>query len=527
MSFFHALLCQSHAEKTNGSPISTIGAEEIAFWMATHRTATMFQEGGAGGEGVITPTTADDENVGTMYDLGANGLILRSPTGSTTVPKLKSDGTRNSFLLFDGSNDRIVVQNSVKFFYPVTGPSPVFSWMFWLKMNGGDGAHHRIFNSAVGTGIGIDVSRNTSNKLYFRVTDGAGTVWEVTSTQNVVVATGWVPVIIIVNGTGASAGRFIISNTEDKTFTVTAGSSTESSVGNLFIGTRSSSSQFLNGSLGDVIIVNRVITAGEIAEFIAYNPTRSSEDFAPILANKYDFNDNTYIFSDTAGTTPAVNGDPVRLVRNMKVSNFGDLFRNLNSASSGVSPVFRTNIQNGKNCLEWDGVDDTFTFDNTIGEDIGGKNTWFLIMKNDDTTFGSHAISGNNAGTVGDYVVLTGSSYGSPAPGSTNPYFAVHPEASGSATPVDVDAKGPGVDDVKIVAFRRNATELKAWNGSFITETVSSDGPFGATHMGLDGHIGNNWDMDGYIFYLAKYNGVMTDLQVVQEINRLNNLYGI
>jgi hypothetical protein len=498
---------------------------DVVLWIATDRLATMFKEGGGSAGVPLSPVTANGDTVGLIYDLSPNGMVIRNSSDITQVPTIQSDVTRNSFLRFV-TNDRIVVQQ-VNFFNPIHGASPVFSLMFWIKFNGGNAAtQHIMTNSNAASGAGFQITRNSNNKLFFRTSSAVpATISSYTSTTSLVDTTGWIPIIIICNGTGASAGRAIIGNVEDVNFTVNAGVS-DNANGALFIGSSSGLTNFLNADLGELVIVNRVVTEDEIAAFKSYNPIRSSDEFIPILSVGYDMNDTSYLFTDIGGTIPATDGTSIRLIRNKKASNFGDLRRDASSAASGSSAIWRSNVENGKGALEFDGVDDNYTFQVRLGEDLAGKSTYIIIAKNDDNTNGSHIISGNNAANVGDYIALTGAGYASAGPGLVNPYWAIHTEPVG-AEALASNAENPGVNNTKLLIFRRNGTEASVWNANKVKTTGVLNNPLNFSVMGNSDFGTATWNMDGYIFYVYKYNGIYNDAQIESMIDDLVVQYGI
>lgn len=499
---------------------------DLAFWITLSNLGSLMKEGGGLTGTPVTTVTGNGNTIGLIYDMGPNAMCVRNPT-SGALPVLGSDGTLNSFMTFDGVNDYQVVQNSSKFFNPIHSASPVFSLMFWIKMNGGDATNMRVMtNSDGGNGVGFHILRNSSNKLVFTTTNSTpSTISTVTSTQNVVVSTGWVPVFIICNGTGASAGRIIISNTEDKTFSVSAGVSNNAN-GNLFIGSRSSLLQYLNGSISDITVVNRVITSDEIAAYKAYRPQRRTQELAPIVQSIFDFNNSSFLYSDAGATTNVTNGSVCRVIKSSKSTNFGDLNRELSSASDATSADWVTNAQNGYAALRF-ASGDNYSFATQYFEELGGKLTFFFVMKNTNNTFGSHLLSADNISTAGDYIVVTGKDYASAGPGLTNPYLAVHPNPSGSCV-VTRNGNNPLVDDAKLFAFRRNGSDWDAWDASGNKTTVTGcSNPLSFLVMGRDNTAGTNFDLTGDVYYMIKYNGLMSDANVQTTLSTLKTQYNI
>lgn len=497
--------------------------------LATHHLTTMMQEGDI----PVTAVTADSDPVGTIYDQTINGLILRQPTAADR-PILGSDGTRTSYLRFDGTSDRISILTSISFFNTFWQAVPKGTILIWFKMNGGDGASQQIIGciGSATTNPGMQILRANTNKIVAR--GGDGTLrWTVTSTDDITTADGWVGMIVSINGVGASAGRFILMDSggtifNDQTFTVAAGSVVNANH-DLYIGSRAANDLYFNGDLSALIVENFPVSDPLIEQFRNYNPARITTEFTPIAQWLLDMNNSAFIFSDVSLTTPVVADDIVRGMRQQIIGNFnitpafGALRRQMTSAASGTSAQYKTNIINGKSALLFTSGDNyTVTGVPTeIFEERGGKWTFFAVVSNTDTTFGSHIFSGNN------YVVLTGSGYAGETPPTTvNPYAVVHPDPVG--TSVHTNTKGAGVDGFKVMAFRRDLTNLAAWNGNKTKTTSTSSSRFSVTEMG-SAHpgVGNDWNMTGYIAYFKKFNGVMTDAEVEAEIDRLNAEYGL
>lgn len=486
----------------------------------------------------VTEVASDGDSVGCVYDQTINGLILRQGT-SANRPVYGSDGTRNNFLTFDGTNDSLPILTSLSFFNTLWQAVPKGSILMWFKMNGGDNVSQFIFNNTdiavAGNDAGFQIIRGSTNLLAARATSdfsGAGLKWTYATTATVTVASGWRGMIVSVNGTGASAGRFILMDSagtilEDNTFSVTAGATVNAQT-NAVIGIRANANDFpFNGSISSIIVENFPVTDKLIDQFKNHNPPRNTtSEFTPLLQYLMDMNNSAFIFSDAAGSIPATNGDTVRVIRSSVIGNFnliggaGSLRRIWASASAGTSAIYRTNQINGHATIEFDGTDDNYTMtavSGTFFEELAGKNTLFIVMKNDDAVFGSHPFSGNN------YITLTGSTYRAPG---LSPDSVIHPDPAGTQT--GQICENTGVDDYKIIAYRRNGSTLNAWNADKLKATDTSSSRLSFTNMGVaHPSLAPDWNMDGHIAYVAKYNGVMTDAEVEAEIDRLKARFGL
>lgn len=499
--------------------------------LATHKLKSMMVEQAV----PLTEVASNGDAVALVYDQTINGMIIRQDTAANR-PILGSDGTRNAYLTFDGTNDNLPVLSSLSFFNTFHDVVPKGTFLIWFKMNGGDGvSQFLIGNTDLTTAAGFQIFRTNLNVLLGRAGDGT-LRWTYTSTATIVAADGWRGAIFSVNGTGASAGRFILINSagtilEDATFTVAAGATVNAQT-LTYIGARADAGGapdlFLNGDISCIIVENFPVTDAIIDQFKVYNPPKDSAEFTPILQSLVDVNNSSYIFSDAAGTVPVVANDPIRLIRNNIIGNFnttptfGALRRNMSTASAGVSPLFRTSILNGFPAIEFDGSDDNFDLLNVLFEEKGGKWTFFMVVENQDNTLGSHIMRGVNTAT-GNYIVVTGAGYSG---GLTSPYVALHPDPVG--TSVGIEGKNTGSNGPKLFVLRRHGTALSAWNGNKTKATDTSSSPFSVEDIGLAfAAVGSTWNYDGYLFYFAKYNGVMSDAEVEAEIDRLNLKYNI
>jgi hypothetical protein len=474
--------------------------------------------------------TTNGEAIQLVYDLSTNSRAA-TQLSANLQPLLGSDGTRNSYLTFDGTNDYMTFAGTQKFFNNFHSTNPRFCWYGWIKFNGGDGVTQRLYESVDGvtSNVGIQFLRANTNKILIRACRGvlADFVWTVTSATSVLAATGWVAYTLSINGTGTNTGEFRLYNSsgtllETTLFNVAATGTSADATTSLIWGSRLTPDLYANASFSDFKIRNKAITAGNISELLTkMNPVRRADNFTPWKHFVIDFNNSDYIFSNTGGTVEAVNNDPIRMIRNNMSGNFGDLMRNLTTTSSGTSPLWKTNILNGLACAQWDGTDDNFDFENTLFGEQGGKWTMFFVMRNDDATFGSHLMSGNN------YVVLTGSGYSGASPPTTiNPYSVVHPDPAG--TQIHTNTKGAGVDGFKVIAFRRNLSVLDGWNGDKTKSSSTSNSRFSITDMGVAlAAIGSDWNLHGYVAYIAVYKGVLTDAQVESIIDKLNTRTGL
>lgn len=515
------LLLLDNASRVVVAPAPSV-TDGAALWVDTSKLSSMFQEGGSTGGNPVTPVTANGDPVGCIYDMSANAMLIRAAASAGQWPILGSDATRNGFLTFDGSNDRIVLQNT-PILNNIHSAAPSFSIYFWLKMNGGDAAVQLILtnNNSSATATGFALSRTAANKIKILTAAGGATKTNFTSTQSVAVATGWVPIILSFNGAGTGKGRLVIGEIEDSTFDTVAGGSADATEG-MWIGSRSSGVQYLNGSIGDILILPTPATTNLITAFKAYNPTRTLAEFTPMLQFKYDFNDTTRMFSDAAGTTPVVANSVVRLVNSAHTEIFGTMRRTLTAISDSTAPIYKTSQVNGRSTILFDGVDDNLDFTSQFCNELGGKYVVFVVVRNTRAALGSHFLSGDK------YMVLTGQDY---AVGVyPDPYFAIHTSLPAGTT--NVPPIGTTDATYRLMAFRRNGTEMKHWNGIKETYTdalIDGTGSLSFTDMGqqYDKGDGSDWWFGGYMAFLEKWNGLFSDAAVEARIDALNTQFGL
>lgn len=490
---------------------------DMALWLDSSNTKTMFTASAT--QAAVSEATSG--NVGLMYDRSLNAHVVRvAPFGGSVnnCPSTSNDGTRNALVFNQGNNNRIQlvrVQSALK---AIHSANPVCSIMFYMRMTTGNASQRVVMsnNNNLTTQIGFSIYRDASNKVVARATNGSAVTWTITSTTSITTASLWVPVIITLNGSGTGTGRLIISTLEDVTFDIPATGVSSNATGDLWIGTRSSLVEFFAGNLSDLIILNRVATSGEIASFKAYNPTRKSVDYTPILHTWYDFTDATKMYSDTSATINVVANDPIRVVKNKVSENFSENGRRLTTVDVPTSPLYKTNVQNGFSAVEWDGNGDNFDIETELCTEYGGQFVLVFIAKNRDSVNGSHLARGGSR-----YVVLTGKDYD-----GTSPRMQWHPDPTDSDS-VGIHGKGSGANVWEMFVIRRNGPVTTVWNGLKQSAATTTDHPFSLVDIGIDDFPSAEWDMDGNQLLIKKWTGYMNDVEVEAMIDSFNTLYGI
>jgi hypothetical protein len=490
------------------------GANTVMFFDPS-RTKTMFKEvsttsASANNVGVpVTEANTDDDLVGFIHDLGQHALYLTNTGGSTTRFVLKSDATRNSYWELDATK-ALILQNSTSILRNMHKASPTFGWAGWFKKNVDGTVMYYCSSTNAATSRGFEIRTTAANKLSFLLSDGdGGYMVNFTSTASILVADLWIPFRLNSNGTTLTC---TIGNNANETGAISGGNAS-TAANNLTIGRRSDATSAFNGGIGAFILNNTPITDVEWTDWKTYNPIRQSNHFKT-TARKYDYNDPTYLFSDTSGTVPVVVDDPVAFVRNKAVTtNFGAYELGLNQATLANRPLYKTSIQNGRNGLLYDGSNDNLA----IGQEPirGGRFTWYFVFSNNDNTLGSHIFSG--AGNC--YLVATGNDYD-----ETSPRIVAHQNVGvvGEAENIGLTA-----DSVNVVAVRLNGTERKLFNMSGESDTQTNSLQWSPTNFGVTNNGNTGWNHDGYALYYEQVFGYETDAEIIANINTLKTAYGL
>lgn len=495
MSFFHSLL--SSKGTSQQPPIS-----DPLLWLSSAWTSTMFQEISTSPQ--LTAVTANTNPVGLMYDLSdQTHIVIANNAGRR--PLLSSDGTRNSFLLFDGSNDFILITNSKKYFSYFGGANPTWSLVFWVKSNG-DGTLQALFssNNRSTTSNGFYLGKNANNTLNLFITNNSVALVNKNTTATLTTADGWVPIRITCSGAGANTITIQIGTKTEETANFTGGTALDM-LSDLHIGSRDTSvDRAFNGGLDDIMIFNRVITADEWTAFKAYNPERTTIEFESKINWEHTFSQAT-TWANTTRTTPVSNGSVIRVVDSTLASLIGNLNRGLTSAADASSPLWTASAINGLPAAEYGGTDENLTTGRF--ESLAGKKVYVFICKNRDMTNGSHVAFGTQ------YLAMTGTNY---EPGQER---WVHHLSDGNS--VDV----PLVNDTEynLIVVRVNGANVKAWNSANVTDTFVTTGGSIFTDFGKEFIAG--WWQDGFTAYSAMYNGAPSDIQIMTLINTLKTQY--
>jgi hypothetical protein len=475
---------------------------------------TMFKEQYVSSGIPYTRPSADEDTVGTVYDMGKMGLLWRPiASDGSDRPLLDSDGTRNNFLKFTNVK-RLIIPTHKNYLKPMYMMNVAWGLSIWLRMDQLDATNVNILTSCANsaTGNGFMLRRNSTNKVNLICRNSTTTSMVLASTSNLTIAAGWMHVLINMPGIGGTATMYI-----------NGVSQATSGVGSISDAAPDQDLQFGSsnwyGAFSDFKLINRVYTAPEIAALAASNPARASTPYI-IRQHDYDFTDSVYVFKDTS-STPATADSVVREVRGKIASNFGTFVRRLFSTADANSPIFKIDVGGGINAVRWPGttgINMSFQVDATNFDFLtenAGNHLIVMIVKNSDPTFGSHTLTGQR------YYVLTGENYAGAGGHSVTIHY------SDSTAPLNLPAE-PTDYKFNVIGTYRDGTVAKLFTGNGIGGTVNPPGNIGAKfdHIG-DAYvsIGSDWNMHGDYVRLIKFQGVFTDGQIQQVIDHYKYMY--
>ncbi|MBX7164813.1 MAG: LamG domain-containing protein [Pirellulales bacterium] len=480
----------------------------VTLWLPSHLTDALWQENLVGTP--LMRATTDGHTVGQIDDQGPDAH--RATAGNAgREPLLGSGGGRASFLVFDGVNDFLTVENSRQAFAYVHTTAQ-FTLLAWVKV-ASDGTNLVLLDTARGGGtdkfglyLGRNASGNTLTLLVLKGTAGTALVNR-TTTATLRVTDGWQLIVVRCNG---STGTIQIGSKTPEGFSVSGSPAAAGTpaTDDLHIGSVSNTvGNYWHGNLGELVLCNQSLSDVQVALYASASPGRSGGATAKVLAGgealapqqlshchtHYDFSVAAALFQQLERTGAVANdGDPVGAVEHR---GGAALARDATAgANNGTRPAFRPNTKNGLAAVQFDGADDQLNFFSWCK---GAALTVFIVAKNNDVAFGSHYLTGTQ------YVVQTGSGY----LGGNNERFVVHPEA-GSGLPFLGAEDGVGApvagEAWHIYEFTRDADVWESSVDGRAGTTVTNTHIFSMDGMGPLSNPGF-W-LDGYLGEVVKYN---------------------
>lgn len=492
----------------SGNNVITVVLEKFALKLEPANLYTLAQESPA--QTSITPVTADGQNVGIIIDLGKGHPVT---CASSTRPTLTSHANFSTFIT-QGAAVQSFFLNSVNYLRFHQDTSPVYSIQFiWKFETGSDGVLKRMFftSSLSGTTLsdaGLMVRKTAGNKLQVvcRKKVNGQVVFDHTTTTDFNVAAGVIRCTVNIDGTGTNTGVIHIKNDNgvdtSETFNIGTGNNVTPDRTNM---------PFLSDtfqSMGALRVRDRICTPTEISDWKTYNPARHSTAFL-IKHRDIDFRDTNYVFSDAAGTTPVTEGGNIRFADNRVVSPWG-VYGQATSAADATAPAWRNN--SGASYAEYASGDD-LVYEGQLTAEGGGKYTVFIVASNNDATDGSHILSGASGSNV--YMVQTGASY------PDGPYMVIHPN-SGFTTAIGTIPANAGTN---IYAFIRDMEACTLINKAGTIVTDSDEHMWVIQGSGISGNSSSTWNLDGRLYRVIKYSGVLSSARVNEIMAELLAAY--
>lgn len=459
-----------------------------------HALAGLWKE--PGGDG--TPETncsADGDAIGEAADFGP--LCNEVVTTTGRLPILGSGSTRRNYATFDGVNDQMYVANSKKSFTTFHCSERVGTIAVCAYISANATAVQLLDNSNAAA-AGIYLWRDTSNKVRLRITKtGPTTALDFTSTATVTAADGFVTLIFTFDGAGN--GSFYKNGAAPETcnYSTTGDTSGTASAQLLYIGAQQSGTNYLVGSIASVHLSKAAWNATQRAEFDGWNPNRSTaqlvrkkgSDGLPtdysMLRDWYDGQGTTYFYTGLLrATSVTANDDQVRTWAN-RISIDRDM---QGSGGAGTYPKYKTAEGPIAGGIKFDGTDDNLAFP---AWSRSGNWHAFVVIRNDDTTNGSHVFSES-----GGYLAVVSTNYASP------PYAVIHSTTGYSGTGAYL-VTPTGFNVIEVAKYDRKLWVRVNGVGALSGGSTLSAPVTAYTNMGTE--IIAGWQLHGHVYALVHY----------------------
>lgn len=327
----------------------------LLFALEPYLTQTLRQE--AETSVGLTAVSANNDLIGMIQDTSGYGHWIKA-TSAGSRPKFGLSSNKGS-LKFDGTNDFMIINNSLGLFKNFWNAAPTGSILFKGKVSVDDANTHIFFSSNDGTGgkTGLYLAQTTGDKIQIIITKHSPNVsiLNYTSSATINVASGEFDVMIIMNGAVAS---IYINNVLDGTGTITAGVSQDASDQFRFGELSATGTSDFNGEIKLLYFTDNVISSADRTWFHDYNPDVDTELFPLAEHSRYDFSDATKMYTETSSpaTNVSANSDPIGTIKNgITVPSTMDLKRDATAPSDAKRPLYKTNIKNSLSAGYWDG----------------------------------------------------------------------------------------------------------------------------------------------------------------------------
>jgi hypothetical protein len=490
----------------------------------------------------------DGDTVGAFFERYSGLECISSST--TGAPVLASDATRKNSLLFTGGNKNLQCQNSKGAFRFIHVDQDA-TIVFWIKFVNALASATEIIvdTNSASTGSnsnGFSLYRNASEQIGLTLSKGVTGSAALGLNGPTINDTNWHYVVCrIARGSGATYIQ--VDGGTPTTGTISGASSAGADfLYDMIFGLSGASSAPGNMYLGDFAIMEGALAPEDLADFLAYNPDRTSASQAVPTAegNSLDPDEVLYLHhwhrmseiatlkKQDATTAVSAVDDPVGLVVNKKTAlTSSDWKRNLAQTDSTKCPTWQTDQINGLGAPVWAGqaaAPDTndFTGENTLTIPSWpvGSFTWICVYQMDVSEVGSHIV----ARTASEYCVQTSSLYGDP-PG-TRGDVACHFGNSIAVT----SNKAANPEGVNILVVRQDGQNVdialaNQWGAEGSSDTGA--GRFWPTYMGRPfktqpGYT-DTLDMRGPIAESIVFAAYLDNATVTKIIRPLVTRYGL
>jgi len=221
------------------------------------------------------PANSRFEETDTRKIFYYDGSIAVSPDtlgsevdGTQTNVGQTSAGKIGNAYLFNGSNSYITLGNSLSQWNFMHNQSALWSAVFWYKSTNAPSGTEKIFNTATNpaSAIGMAFQVQENRQMRIMLGNGSALFCDLTTTNNFVPDDNWNFYTITYDQSLGSVNCILRKNdTTQETANKTGGTPSNSNAGNSANIARSTASgQFLDGSLDELSIWNRILTSAEI-----------------------------------------------------------------------------------------------------------------------------------------------------------------------------------------------------------------------------------------------------------------------
>jgi len=508
-------------------PSSPADYTRIAFWLPTAFGKSMYKQDNT--LQISSHTAAHGDAVG-IIDEAIGGFRVEA-TSSPSTPTISLGGGHASGIKFTTAQRLQIVNSKSAFRFIHVAQNATVA--FYIKFtNATTGANEFVLDANDGSSgaftAGLSIYRaGTTGVMNVFLTRGVISFPALSLAGPAITDTNWHLVVVKI-AQGASASSISVDgSTTTGTITLSAPAAGTDSVYDYAIGEKTSTqANRMAAELGDLIIIDGQIVAGDLTHFSSYNPTFSTTAYAhkalaagssltpnqhTNLHSWFRLTDSTYVRKDAtaagvAGSTVVTaNNDYVHGVANLKTVYTGGHFSRdmVQTGADALCPKWITNLVNGLGGVRWAGNStlpsgSNFTNENNlIYPQWGyGAKTWLWVARNTDSAIGSHYARAANNG----YAVQTGSVYETTGRGD----FLIHTN-SGVIGTVPL----PVPEGINIYCYRQDANVGQlSYNGHW-GALVSTLDNFIPVYMGRPKNDG--MDLKGSVFESAMWNCWMSD----------------